>query len=290
MEPFLAHRRGDQPMPMAEPRKPSTRKLAIVWALLATALACALVALLLYRPGDEPELPVDPPPPNLADVPSSAPVSEPLVRHPIVTTPAQTIPPLDASDGALRQALAALVGLDRLDELFVSDRLVGRIVAAVDNLPRRRAPRAMIPVKPPAGAFQTTASARGPTISADNARRYAPYIALARAIDARALVAAYAAFYPLFQRAYEELGFPERYFNDRLVEAIDDLLAAPHVEGPVTLVRPKVYYEFADPDLESLSAGRKVMIRIGPENAAALKQKLVEIRRELTRRDAAISP
>ena len=49
------------------------------------------------------------------------------------------------------------------------------------------------------------------------------------AIDARKLVAVYSRFYPLFQRAYRELGYPNKYFNDRLIEAIDDLLAAAKV-------------------------------------------------------------
>jgi DUF3014 family protein len=48
-------------------------------------------------------------------------------------------------------------------------------------------------------------------------------------------------------------------------------------------VRPKVLYEFEDPELEDFSAGHKMMIRIGPENAAAMKARLREIREELVR-------
>ncbi len=91
----------------------------------------------------------------------------------------------------------------------------------------------------------------------------------------------YARFYPLFQQAYAELGYPNRYFNDRLVEVIDHLLAAPEVQGPVELVRFGPYFEFADPDLEELSAGRKLLVRMGPENAAVIKSKLRELRREI---------
>jgi hypothetical protein len=40
-------------------------------------------------------------------------------------------------------------------------------------------------------------------------------------------------------------------------------------------------YEFDDPELEDLSAGQKLLVRMGPENAAVLKAKLREIRREL---------
>ena len=42
----------------------------------------------------------------------------------------------------------------------------------------------------------------------------------------------YLHFYPLFQQAYQSLGYPNGYFNDRLVATIDNLLAAPDVSGP----------------------------------------------------------
>jgi hypothetical protein len=39
-----------------------------------------------------------------------------------------------------------------------------------------------------------------------------------------------------------------------------------------------VLYEFADPALESRSAGQKALIRMGPANARRIKAKLREIR------------
>src|SRR5204863_944604 len=101
------------------------------------------------------------------------------------------------------------------------------------------------------------------------------------AVQTRALVYGYTRAYPLFQRAYEELGFPGLYFNDRLVQALDDLLAAPEPAAPPALVRPKVLYEFADPDLETRSAGQKTMVRMGADNERRVKAKLREIRAEL---------
>ena len=47
------------------------------------------------------------------------------------------------------------------------------------------------------------------------------------------------------------------------------------------LVRPRVQYEFASPDLETRSAGQKMMLRIGPEYAARVKAKLLLVRREI---------
>ena len=62
-------------------------------------------------------------------------------------------------------------------------------------------------------------------------------------------------FYPLFQQAYQALGYPNGYFNDRLVVTIDNLLAAPDVTADVALVRPNVMYQYADPKLEIALGG-----------------------------------
>ena len=59
------------------------------------------------------------------------------------------------------------------------------------------------------------------------------------------------------------------------------MAAAPEIDAPIRLMRPKVLYEFADPDLETRSAGQKILIRMGARNAARVKAKLREIRREL---------
>ena len=139
----------------------------------------------------------------------------------------------------------------------------------------------MVPLNAASGVFLATPAGEESTIDPANSARYAPYVRVFEAIESHALVQAYVRTYPLFQRAYEELGFPGRYFNDRLMEAIDDLLETPERDAPVTLLRPRVLFEFADPDLETRSAGQKILLRMGPENAARVKAKLAEIRREL---------
>jgi flagellar biosynthesis/type III secretory pathway protein FliH len=101
-------------------------------------------------------------------------------------------------------------------------------------------------------------------------------------VDTKTLVGAYAAHYPLFQQAYRELGYPQGYFNDRLVATIDSLLATPDVPGPIAVVQPKVMFEYARPELEALPAGQKIMLRVGPENARTVKAKLREVRQALT--------
>ena len=65
---------------------------------------------------------------------------------------------------------------------------------------------------------------------------------------------------------------------------IDDLLQAPEVPAPIPVVQPKVFWEYADPNLENRSAGQKLLIRMGPENARIIKAKLREFRAEIVRK------
>ena len=121
-------------------------------------------------------------------------------------------------------------------------------------------------------------------MSRRNEARYAAYVRIVSAVDAAKLVDIYVDFYPLFQSAYEMLNSKNGYFNDRLVEAIDDMLAAPEPAGPLKLVRSDGFFEFADAGLEARSAGQKILIRMGAANAGAIKAKLREIRQEVTQR------
>jgi hypothetical protein len=94
-------------------------------------------------------------------------------------------------------------------------------------------------------------------------------------------VALYLQYYPLFQSAYQDLGYPNAYFNDRLIAVIDDMLLAPRPPEPVALTRPKVMYEYADPDLEARSAGQKLLMRMSLPEAAEVKERLRALRAAL---------
>ena len=242
---------------------------SISFPLMALAVAVAAAAVYAYF-----ALYSSLTPPSL-EAPVAAPLpAAPEARKPVSTAPdappAASLPSLDNSDALMRERLVDLMGWTRFSELVLPVALVRRIVATVDNLPRETAPRRVIPLAPVPGSF-----------APGNFERYAPYVRVIEAIDERALVADYARAYPLFQQAYRELGYPGREFNDRLLEAIDDLLAAPEIEAPLELVRPRVQYEFAAPDLETRSAGQKMLLRIGADNAARVKAKLLLVRREI---------
>ena len=249
----------------------------LVAAVLAAAIAAA--GWWLWQQRDPPYLPPQP-----AKVePPAAPQGPQLPKHPVPQVESKPLPPLGASDPAMADALRPLFGAQALERFFNLEDLVRHVVATVDNLPREAVAIRLNPVKPVGGLATTQGRDATLVLAPENSKRYAAQVRAMELVDAKQLAAIYFHFYPLFQQAYVELGYPNGHFNDRLVEVIDHLLDAPEPKGPILLTQPKVLYEFADPELESLSAGRKILVRIGPANAAKVKAKLRELRAEITR-------
>ena len=257
---------------------------------LVTLLSLLLIAAAVFFlwPAKQPELPPPTPRSERIAVPEQRPTTG--SEHPLsdqTPPPAaelgldQPLPPLMESDGRLSQLLGRLLPGQPLKNFFILDHFIQRLVLLIDNLPRAELPASRLPTRPVAGRFLTTGGDDAPILDAANARRYAPWVVLAEAAAPRQVVAVYVHLYPLFQQAYEELGYPGGYFNDRLIAVIEHLLATPVVSEPVRLVRPKVFYLFADPELEARSAGQKLLLRIGPENAARVKALLRSYRQEL---------
>lgn len=218
-----------------------------------------------------------------------APDGQPVVEEPIATDEDHVLNPIDPTgeDGAALSApelIAALLGAPRFESMFVPDDLVRRLVVTVDNLPRQKVAIQISPAKPPGGPFVTAGPEDQLVLGAANFERYGAWVELVDTLDADAAVALYRRLYPQFQAAYESLGNPEGYFNDRVIEVIDHLLATPEPPETIALVRPNVMYEFADPQLEAQSAGRKLLLRMGPGNAARVKMKLRDIRDRIAAR------
>jgi Protein of unknown function (DUF3014) len=242
----------------------------VIFVLLAVAAGALYWFVLREKPAPAPA-PVAPP----AEAPAA-----PAPPAPHAESSAPPLPSLADSDPELLQALARLLG-SGAEGLLLRPGIVHRIVATVDNLPGTKVPAQVMPVKPPGGLFLTTDEGGGKSISPANSARYARYVNLVAKMDIAELVATYRHYYPLFQQAYRDLGYPKGEFNDRLVEAIDDMLEAPQPEPPVALVSPRAMFDYANPDLQGASAGQKLLIRLGPENEARVKVKLRELRRAL---------
>ena len=290
-------------MPREPERDDNSRTFLYLFALLVLAVAGYFGWQ--YHQARQVQPTAEPAPVATAPVVPPAPVepAAPAIQHPVeppATEPAAEPAPLPAladADPYVGDRLGELLGRANVLRFLQLEGFVKRTVSTVDNLGRSHAPVLVWPVNPTPGRFASAKGADGAaeTIHPDNAARYAPFVQFVEAVDTVQAVALYRRLYPLFQQAYEELGFPGRYFNDRLVQVLDQLIATPvpasppavalvEVKGEVVSTRPWVRYEYVDAQLESMSAGQKILMRMGADNQRRLQAKLVDIRGRVARR------
>ena len=209
--------------------------------------------------------------------------------------PEEPLPSLAESDPTVVGALSAMIGESAVTQYVIPENLIGRIVVTVDSMTARQLPGQLLPIQPPGTRYEANVDVAPPEEITNNqgdvlqqyladpvnTGRYSAYVELLETIDAAAMVAQYRRYYPLFEEAYIAQGYPEGGFHARLLEVIDHLLAASSATEPVRLIKPEAYYLFTDPALESLTAGQKLMIRMGSGNAERVKEKLRELRAAL---------
>jgi hypothetical protein len=269
-------------------------------ALIVVVLGLAAWYLFSARQGAVEEAP--PPPALVEPEVQVAPAAEPPVPEPAVPVPSEEpvveqppLPPLAESDPVAAETLSGLVGAEAVERYVVSEAVIARMVATVDALSGKQVPGSIQAVAGPGGAFEATADDNPSTVIRNaagdpipqyvidpvNYQRYTPYVEMLEAMDSQEVAAAYRDYQPLFDEAFRQLGYPEGDFSQRLGAVIDELLATPEVTEPVRLIKPEAYYLYADEELESLTAGQKVLVRMGPANAARVKAKLTEIRAAL---------
>lgn len=263
----------------------SKKKSGVAWAIAIIVIIVIIAVAWYVRRGQQAA--VVPAPAAAVTAPAAA--TQPVIAHPIAAaTPATAastrapLPSLAQSDAAVTSALARLSG-DAAFGKLANAHLVQRIVATVNALPQHELGDNILPLHAPTGNVATTTADNGQLVmAAANDARYGPYMNWVKHADVAQLAAWYVDDYPLFQQAYRQLGYPHAYFNDRLVSVIDHLLKAPQPTAPLALVKTDKGYDFADPQLEALSAGQKMMLRVGPTNEALLKQKLRAFRAAIT--------
>ena len=195
------------------------------------------------------------------------------------------VAPADASEAAVNKELARNWPLAQLRKYFNLQEQARRLVITVDNLPREHVPSQLRITRGVPELLRVQKDGETITLDPSNYERYDRIISYVEKMDARKIGRLYAKFYPLLQRTYEETGFPEERFHDRVLAALDDMMDAPRPTGPIRLVQPKVLYRFEDDHLENLSAGQKIMIRVGPDNAARLRKVLARVRAAIAAHD-----
>ena len=194
----------------------------------------------------------------------------------------EILPEIHNSDQSMELSIASLLTDKSFPHIFIMENFIQRFVATVDNLPEKKLPHTHLPIRSPKGKFIVSGTPGEPQTSSRNNQRYSPYVKVIEAINPEMAVKVYTHFYPLFQKAYEQLGYKNAYFNDRLVFVLDHLIETPNPADPLSLVQPVVLYTYADSDYENMSAGQKLLLRIGQNNRTSVLEILRSYRRLLT--------
>ncbi|MEE2001675.1 DUF3014 domain-containing protein [Alkalimonas sp. MEB108] len=275
--------------------------------LAAVVLVILIAGWLLFRsdsPAPEPE-PM--PPVELVPLPDAEPyVPDPIEPQPLteiipvlppeaVTSeppvealpepdpePKPELPALNESDAEVSQALLQLPWQPGLAGLFVREDMLRRLVVLTDNVSRGQISSDHLVFTTPEQPFAVRRQDEQLTLDPAGFRRYEPYLTLLESVPVSTQVALLRHYQPLLDEAFAELGYPDKPFKQRLLQAIDYLLAQPVVDGVFELELPSVMYHFAEPHIEAMSDVQKQLIRIGPDNQRRLNQHLQRLKTELS--------
>jgi hypothetical protein len=254
----------------------STTKLAIaIFAVLVVLLG--VIYLVWLKPG--PGAGDDVAGAGVASQPTPVPQPTPSLEERLSERLKGTT--LATSDAVIRELAAELSSRPELTAWLVSEDLVRRFVASVNNIADGGSPRQHVEFLRPDRGFQVKESRDGLTIDAASYARYDVVAQVFDSLDSEGVVALYAELEPLIDDAYAEISQPGSRFDDRLDKAVEELLAVPVVETDIRVTKKVVTYTYADPNLEGLSQAQRQLLRMGPDNVRIIQAKLREIRSAL---------
>lgn len=258
---------------------------------------------------DEPVLIVEQMPEKVEVLP------EPIIETPEVIAVVEEViepvenplPLLDDSDDWLKIKLPEITWRKELLKLIIDEDMIRRFVVFTDNFAQgiiayEHSPFVLPNAKfsPEIGSvsFQEVVK-ESKTTSSDSSlrstpqvkqnvwqwnenssRRFSLYIDLLRSMDSEYLVQWYSEIKPLIDEAYSELGY-EDDFTNTLQDAITRILDMELPKSSMTLIRPSVMYQFADPELEALPDTDKLLLRLGRDNLLVMKSVLLELHEKL---------
>ena len=273
-------------------RRLQTGALTMAQILLIAALIGVVAVGALFLTGVLPQSEQVPAPP-----PTSVPEPEPELAEPIESTPApapetpvieeapvpapvqEPLPKLDESDDEVRDAVADIPLGNAGQQYLMSSNVIERGTSMVYLLVQGEVPYKLLPIARPKGAFPIADDGTQVTVSADGFARYDALAQWLMSLDVEALAAALARFTPLFREAWSYYGEEAEAFDFAVISALDMVASTPEVDlGSARLVRKEAVWLYEDPAIEGLPAIQKQVLRMGPDNAAIVKDKASQAR------------
>lgn len=231
----------------------------IIGVVVALALAAA-AAWYLLRPA-----PAAPPPPPPPEQPAPQKIADAPLPLPAV------------SDEQVRAALVAVSPRPELQKWLSEHDLLDRWTVVADNLAEDVSPRKQLAFLAPEKKFRAVGKEGNEQIDLRSYQRYDPFAEVVASVDANAFAAAVRALHPLLEATYHKLGYPDRKLDDLLQKALQRLIDAPVVEGPLQIIPRGALYQFAVPELEAQGPIEKHLLRMGPRNTRLIQSKAREI-------------
>ena len=251
--------------------EPSERSKWFV-LLLLFAIAAGVISYVVLRRARATVPQVATAPAVSAPAPSVAPRTGPLVEAEKIP-----LPPLPETDALMRQLVVKLSSHPRVLAWLATNGLIENFAVATLNLSEGKTPVVHWPTLAPKARFSVLQSPRGAVLDTKSYRRYDDYAAAISGLDPPGTARLYLTVKPRIMDAYRALGYPEGDFDPVLERAIGVLLATRPLQGDIALREKVITYEFVDPDIESLPAAAKQLLRMGPDNMRIVQTKLREI-------------
>jgi hypothetical protein len=214
--------------------------------------------------------------------PPPAPPAEPVAQQAPAAPADAKLPTAEETDARIRAEGAKLSSRPELAEWLKQSGLLERWVAVTDNLSEGVSPRKHLAFLGPAKGFVAQQKRNRTFIDARSYARYDTFADVVGSIDAKGFATLVRDLHPLLQSAYHALGYPNRNVDTVAAQALQRLVAAPVVDGPVELTPGKgALYLFADEKLEKQGAVEKHLLRMGPRNTKLIQAKSREIAQAL---------
>lgn len=283
----------------------SPKKSVPVAAYVAAVLVLLVLVVWLLNGGEEPKPTPEPtkvepaqvvlPEPEIEPEPvvvEPEPIPEPVALPEVVEPEPEIVetviepkhPPMEESDTWLKDQFASMLMNSAVTALIGDSDNVSNFVVFIDNAANGQVVSQFSPLIAPKGDF-IVKPLDGPELTyildPETYKRYNDYATLIASLPIEQAVETYQDVKPLIQSAYEELGYSDSNFNEKLKDTIDILLDTPVVDGDIKLLSPSVMYEFADPALEQLLPLQKLLLRMGPDNQRKIQQALKQFKAQI---------
>ena len=263
------------------------RGLSKAQQLLLVALVCVVAAGVVVLTGIWPQedtaivepTPVAPapheketPPINLPEpaIPAVIPAPEPAV---------EALPSLSESDDAVRDALAEIPLGTAGQQYLMPSNIIERSASLIYLTAQGDVPYKLLPIARPKAPFTIIDDGTQVVADPEGFARYDPITRWVESLDSAAIIDAFARFLPIFREAWGFYGEDPAYFDLAVIETLDTIIATPEIDiTDERLIRKEAVWIYENPAIESLAPMQKQILRMGPSNASAIKQKAMQVR------------